>query len=237
MALEAEPPAEDSPGDGERVCRVCLCADDVDEAGPLTELRCACRGGMSLAHAQCAERWFLSRGAGGSASAMATCCSPEPLTDSRPFAGSGVCEICHQQAWELSLAALREAAAKRAAAAAAANAVQPTQEQRRQQRLRESWDYTESARVRLLLADVAILLGLALSALSDAVLRQTQTSPHGANVFIAFVCAALIVAAGRDMLAWRLRWFTTRIGLGVVTVVVSLSLLGYVYNNLWCVPS
>ena len=144
-----------------------------------------------------------------------------------------MCEICHQQAWELSLAALREAAAKRAAAAAAAAAVQPTAEQRRQQRMREGWDYTESARVRLLLADVAILLGLALSALSDAVLRQTQTSPHGANVFIAFVCAALCVAAARDTLAWRLRWFTTRVGLGVITIVVSLSLLGYVYNNLW----
>ena len=64
VALEAEPPAEESPGDGERVCRVCLCADDVDEAGPLSSLRCACRGGMRLAHAQCAERWFLSRGAG-----------------------------------------------------------------------------------------------------------------------------------------------------------------------------
>lgn len=132
-----------------------------------------------------------------------------------------MCEICHQQAWELSLAALQEAAAKRAAAAArnAASVLSP--EALRLQRQREAWEYTESARTRLMLANVAILLGLGLAALSDAVLSRTKASPKGANIFIAFVCAALCVAAARDMIAWRLRWFTTRAGLAVITVIVS----------------
>lgn len=79
VAIDAAPPAEAAGGgptpassavtvamDSERVCRVCLVgdgdADGDDPTGPLVELRCACRGGMRLAHAVCAEKWFLSKG-------------------------------------------------------------------------------------------------------------------------------------------------------------------------------
>jgi hypothetical protein len=57
--------AAECDGGGEApVCRICMVGDaEEDGAGPLCQLSCGCRGGMRLAHAACAERWFLSRGA------------------------------------------------------------------------------------------------------------------------------------------------------------------------------
>jgi hypothetical protein len=50
--------------EGADVCRVCMGgAEEETGDGPLVELSCNCRGGMRLAHAACAEKWFLSRGA------------------------------------------------------------------------------------------------------------------------------------------------------------------------------
>ncbi len=40
------------------------------------------------------------------------------------------------------------------------------------------------------------------------------------------------MTACRQRIATSLRWFTSRSGLCVLTVVVSLSLLGYVYNSM-----
>jgi hypothetical protein len=189
-------------------------------------------------------------------------------------AGSGICEVCKTQAWELSLAALREAAAKRAAAAAAAGgrpggAILPPGAERLVS-LQERWEATENARVRLLLADVAILLGLFFSVVSGAVARKMGYPASGLSLFVSFIgsasrlrpCAtacplsyarsladatrraatrathhyvppgAILVTACRQRLATSLRWFTSRSGLCVLTVIVSLSLLGYVYNSM-----
>jgi E3 ubiquitin-protein ligase DOA10 len=57
------------------VCRVCMGgAEEETGDGPLVELSCRCRGGMRLAHAACAEKWFLSRGA--SRAAARRSCAP-----------------------------------------------------------------------------------------------------------------------------------------------------------------
>lgn len=54
-------------------CRICLDSDP--ESGPLETLSCHCKGDLSLAHQQCAYRWF---------------------TVTRK---SGVCELCRGTAW------------------------------------------------------------------------------------------------------------------------------------------
>ncbi len=106
--------------------------------------------------------------------------------------GSGICEVCKAQAWELSLAALREAAAKRAAAAAAAGAsgaiLPPGAE--RLMSLQARWEATEGARVRLLLADVAILLGLFFSVVSAAVAHRMGYPTSGLSLFVSFIGSA-----------------------------------------------
>ena len=43
---------------------------------------------------------------------------------------------------------------------------------------------------------------------------------------------AILVVASRARLVAALRWFTSRNGLVVLTCMVSLALLGYVYNSL-----
>ena len=53
--------------DGEQVCRICLVGAADTEAGglrePLVHLACACKGGLRLVHARCADEWFAQRGA------------------------------------------------------------------------------------------------------------------------------------------------------------------------------
>jgi hypothetical protein len=103
-----------------------------------------------------------------------------------------VCEVCRLQAWALSLEALRAERAKRAADAARASggvlALPPGAAHTAL--LQARWDATESARVRLMLADVAVLLGLLLSVLSGAVARAMHLPPHGLNLFVSFIASA-----------------------------------------------
>ena len=57
----AQPPDAE---DAEPVCRICH--DDLSSSpGHPVTLKCACKGALRAAHAQCALRWFRSRGDAG----------------------------------------------------------------------------------------------------------------------------------------------------------------------------
>jgi len=60
---DAERGSDGAEADGEPVCRICLTEGDAEAgAGTLVQLHCACKGGLRLVHAGCADEWFAQRG-------------------------------------------------------------------------------------------------------------------------------------------------------------------------------
>jgi hypothetical protein len=115
--------------------------------------------------------------------------APEP-------AGPEVPVMCLKEVAAADKARPSSAAAASAAAAAAAAAAGGAQHPAHGQlppgalralQLAQRWEATEGARVRLLLADVAILLGLLFCVVSSAVSRAMGWPSNGLNLFVSFI--------------------------------------------------
>ncbi len=157
-----------------------------------------------------------------------------------PRAGNVTCEICKRPAWRLSEEALREAAAKRAAEAARRRAsplAVPGAQARRADPMLfmgglEVFDAQHAARVRLVLADVSVLLAIIFTLLYEAAARQAgwNSSRHILNLFIALVVAALLVSVFRARFAQAFRWFHSRLGTSILTLTTLIALVAFVAN-------
>ena len=220
----AEAPAERAEGggassssavdveDGAPFCRICMVGDDA-ESGALCSLRCACKGGLRLVHAKCADAWFLLR-------------------------GSGQCEVCKSNAWQLSEEALTVVAAIRARNAEIPQRVQgpaqgapigaPLWHWSRTEPL-EWADPARSSRQRLLLADVCVLVALILAVLYELLARMRGWSASRLLVLcVSFFCAAALVSAFRTRVAHLFCWFESRLGVSFFTLLTLIALAAYV---------
>lgn len=236
--------------DGEQVCRICLVGAADTEAGglrePLVHLACACKGGLRLVHARCADEWFAQRGAW----APATLTAPPTLFHSRlgvPFTGSQVCEICRSgPAWQPSAAAL-QTAARRAAAARVANPlyVPGTGAQAADPVLfsggsagpnMHTLDPQHAARLRLMLSDICVLLALLLLLCLETLVHRLHF--HNAStillLFVSFCASAVFVSVARwRLLAW-LKWADSRLGAAVLTMgTIVLAIFFLTRQGLW----